>query len=183
MWPFLAEPRMRDSSLDHVDCDFTIDELRTADVNARLDAARNVRDLDPARASADVLSAPILTRRPVLQLQRARVHVHGRGLSTVSETNVAGAVLALAALTARRRIVRRMEAACFAVAIGALARAELVPATTRSARCRVVAHGALNGVWAVQAIRFHHTGLSMNQSMFTTARPFLTVRRPVSSRR
>jgi hypothetical protein len=67
---------MRDRCQDHVHGDLAVDELAASDLNARLDAARQVRDLDPARASADVLPSPALVGRPVLNLYVLRLQ-HG----------------------------------------------------------------------------------------------------------
>jgi hypothetical protein len=46
------ETWVRDRRLNHVDCNLAVGELRLADIHTSLDAVRNVRDLNPMRASA-----------------------------------------------------------------------------------------------------------------------------------
>jgi hypothetical protein len=51
------ETRVRDCCLDHFDRDVTVGELWLADIHTRLDAAWNVRDLNPIRARANMLAS------------------------------------------------------------------------------------------------------------------------------
>jgi hypothetical protein len=59
--------RVRDSRLDHFHGDHAVDVLRAAYVNKRLNPGRDVRELDAARAGADVLPAAIPPRWPAFR--------------------------------------------------------------------------------------------------------------------